>query len=76
VSALIDGANAGRATPYDPDELAKKHDQPTDANALMVFHSRLLLGGDPTPALTSRLAKGMGRKMVAILLAAPEYQLG
>jgi hypothetical protein len=76
VAALLDGVNAGRSKAYDPDELAKKHDQPTDANALMTFHSRLLLGGDPTPALTARLAKGMGRKMVAILLAAPEYQLG
>jgi uncharacterized protein (DUF1800 family) len=76
VSALIDGANAGRSKPYDPDELPKKHEQPTDANALIAFHCRLLLGGDPTPALTTRLVKGMGRKMVAILLAAPEYQLG
>jgi uncharacterized protein (DUF1800 family) len=76
VAALVDGSNAGRARAYDPDELAKKHDQPADANALIAFHCRLLLGGDPTPSLTARLAKGMGRKMVAILLAAPEYQLG
>jgi uncharacterized protein (DUF1800 family) len=76
VSALVDGSNAGRAKPYDPDELAKKYDQPTDANALIAFHCRLLLGGEPTTALTTRLTKGMGRKMVSILLAAPEYQLG
>lgn len=76
VAALVDGANAGRSRAYDPDELAKKHDQPTDANALIAFHCRLLLGGEPTPALTARLAKGMSRKMVAILLSAPEYQLG
>jgi uncharacterized protein (DUF1800 family) len=76
VAALIDGSNAGRAKAYDPDELAKRHDQPTDANALIAFHCRLLLGGDPTPSLTARLARGMGRKMVSILLAAPEYQLG
>jgi uncharacterized protein (DUF1800 family) len=76
VAALVDGSNAGRSKAYDPDELAKKYDQPTDANALIAMHCRLLLGGDPTPALTARLAKGMGRKMVSILLAAPEYQLG
>ena len=49
---------------------------PTDANALITFHHRLLFGGDPTPALTARLAKGMDRKMVALLLSAPEDQLG
>jgi uncharacterized protein (DUF1800 family) len=76
IAALIDGSNAGRSKAYDPDELAKKHEQPTDANALIAFHCRLLLGGEPNPALTTRLVKGMGRKMVAILLAAPEYQLG
>lgn len=76
VAALVEGSNAGRSKAYDPDELARKYDQPTDANALIALHCRLLLGGDPTPALTARLAKGMGRKMVSILLAAPEYQLG
>ena len=48
----------------------------TDANALITFHCRLLLGGDPTPALTARLSKGIDRKMVALLLSSPEYQLG
>jgi uncharacterized protein (DUF1800 family) len=76
VAALIDGTNAGRAKAYDPAELPAKYKLPTDANALISFHCRLLLGGDPTPALTARLAKGMDRKMVALLLSAPEYQLG
>jgi uncharacterized protein (DUF1800 family) len=76
VAALVDGTNAGRPKAHDPAELAKKHGLPTDANALITFHCRLLLGGDPTPALTARLAKGMDRKMVALLLSAPEYQLG
>jgi uncharacterized protein (DUF1800 family) len=76
VTALVDGANAGRPKAHDPEELARKYNLPTDANALMAFHCRLLLGGDPTPALTAQLARGMGRKMVALLLSAPEYQLG
>jgi uncharacterized protein (DUF1800 family) len=76
VAALVDGTNAGRPKAYDPSELPTKYKQPTDANALIAFHCRLLLGGDPTPALTSRLVKGMDRKMVGLLLSAPEYQLG
>ena len=76
VSALIDGTNAGRSKAHDPAELAKSHGLPTDANGLITFHCRLLLGGDPTTAMTARLAKGMDRKMVALLLSAPEYQLG
>jgi len=45
VAALVDGSNAGRSKAYDPDELARKYDQPTDANTLIGFHCRLLLGG-------------------------------
>jgi uncharacterized protein (DUF1800 family) len=76
VAALVDGTNAGRPKAYDPSELPARYKQPTDANAVIAFHCRLLLGGDPTPALTARLVKGMDRKMVALLLSAPEYQLG
>jgi uncharacterized protein (DUF1800 family) len=76
VAALVDGTNAGRSKAYDPGELPAKYKLPTDANALIAFHCRLLLGGDPTPALTARLVKGMDRKMVGLLLSAPEYQLG
>ncbi len=76
VAALIDGTNSGRATPFDPGELAKRHKLPTDANALISFHGRLILGGEPAPALTARLTKGVDRKMVTLLLSAPEAQLG
>jgi len=76
VAALVDGTNAGRPKAYDPAELAKKYGGSTDANALITFHGRLLLGGDPNAGLTARLAKGMDRKMVSLLLSAPEYQLG
>jgi uncharacterized protein (DUF1800 family) len=76
VAALVDGTNAGRSKAHDPAELATQHKLPTDANALITFHCRLLLGGDPTPGLTARLTKGMDRKMVALLLSAPEFQLG
>ena len=76
VAALVDGTNAGRSKAYDPAELPAKYKLPTDANAIIAFHCRLLLGGDPTPALTARLVKGMDRKMVGLLLSAPEYQLG
>ncbi|HEX3151982.1 MAG TPA: DUF1800 domain-containing protein [Gemmataceae bacterium] len=76
VAALVEGTNAGRSKAHDPSELARQHKLPTDANALITFHCRLLLGGDPTPNLIARLAKGMDRKMVALLLATPEFQLG
>ncbi len=76
VAALVDGTNAGRSRAYDSAELPKKYRLPTDANALIGFHCRLLLGGDPTSAMTARLTKGMDRKMVTLLLSAPEYQLG
>src|SRR5262249_18326005 len=76
VAALVCGANGGRPKAYDPAELAKKYGGSTDANALITFHGRLLLGGDPNAGLTARLAKGMDRKMVSLLLSAPEYQLG
>lgn len=76
VAALVDGTNAGRAKAHEPAELSKKYGLATDANALITFHCRLLLGGEPTPGLTARLTKGMDRKMVALLLSAPEYQLG
>jgi uncharacterized protein (DUF1800 family) len=76
VAALVDGTNVGRSKAYDPSEMAKSHRLATDANALISFHSRLLLGGEPTAAMTARLAKGMDRKMVTLLLSSPEYQLG
>jgi uncharacterized protein (DUF1800 family) len=74
--ALVDGTGAGRSRAHDPAGLARRHGLATDANALISFHCRLVLGGDPTPALTARLAKGADRRMVALLLAAPECQLG
>jgi uncharacterized protein (DUF1800 family) len=75
-TALIDGPNAGRSAAYDPAGLAKQHGRPMDANSVIAFHAQLMLGTNPTPGLTARLATGEGRKMVVTLLSGPEAQLG
>lgn len=75
-TALIDGPNTGRPGAYDPAGLAGRHGRPTDANAAIAFHAQLMLGVDPPPGLTARLATGDGRKMVVVLLSGPEAQLG
>lgn len=72
VTALLDGPNAGRPDPFDPVALAKRHGE-ADVPA---FCSRLLLGTDPPAALAARLSSVNGRKIVGVILASPEAQLG
>lgn len=74
-TALIDGPNLGRLKAYEPAELVRTYRLPDDANSVISFHTRLLLGIDPTPSLTARLAKAPGRKLVSLILASPEAQL-
>jgi uncharacterized protein (DUF1800 family) len=75
-TALVGGTDVGRPRRYDPAAWAKRHGLPMDANSLITFHARLILGSDPSAALTARLAKAAAPKRVALLLSAPEAQLG
>jgi uncharacterized protein (DUF1800 family) len=72
ITALLDGPNAGRPTPFDAAAFAQRLGQ----ESLPAFYSQLLLGTDPPAGLRDKLAKVEGRKMVGMLLASPEAQLG
>jgi uncharacterized protein (DUF1800 family) len=74
VNALLDGPSAGRREPFDPALLAAKHDARADEAS--VFCARLLYGSEPSDAWKKRLADAKGRQAVALLLTAPEGQLG
>jgi hypothetical protein len=74
VSALLDGPSAGRREAFDPIPFAEKHG--VKAEDAGVFCARLLYGSEPDEALRKRLAAAKGRQAVALLLAAPEGQIG
>jgi uncharacterized protein (DUF1800 family) len=74
VNALLDGPSTGRPKPLDPAELAGKHG--VQAEDVGVFFTRLLYGVEPNDALQNRLADAKGRQVVALLLTAPEGQVG
>jgi uncharacterized protein (DUF1800 family) len=75
-AALMAGPNVGRASPYDPAALPKKYGFGGGAADVLAFHHRLLFGTEPS-ATQRRRVEGMdGGKMVALLLASPEGQLG
>jgi uncharacterized protein (DUF1800 family) len=75
-TALIAGPNVGRSSPYNAAALPKKYGFGTDADAVLTFHHRLLFGTDPTAEVRRRVSGADGGKMVAMLLASPEAQLG
>jgi uncharacterized protein (DUF1800 family) len=74
VSALLDGPSAGRPRPFDPAELAANHG--ARAEEAVAFCARLLYGADPSDSLRKQIAAAKGRQAVALLLTAPEGQLG
>jgi uncharacterized protein (DUF1800 family) len=75
-TALINGPNVGRVSPYLATALPKKYGFETDANAVLTFHHRLLFGTDPTAEVRRRASGADGGKVVAMLLSSPEAQLG
>ncbi len=72
-TALLDGPNAGRPLPLDAAELARRHGAGED---LAGFYCRLLFGTEASPEVRERVGAAEGRKVVAVLLAMPEAQLG
>jgi uncharacterized protein (DUF1800 family) len=81
-AALVEGKLVGRPGPMDAVALARRHAE-DDAIA---FYTRLLFGIEPTPDWRQRLAAGLdekvkdeddrARKIVALMLAMPEAQVG
>jgi uncharacterized protein (DUF1800 family) len=74
VNALLDGPNAGRREPFDLAALAARHGIKAEDAGL--FCCRLLYGVEPDGALRKRLVAAKGREVAALLLTAPEGQLG
>jgi uncharacterized protein (DUF1800 family) len=72
-AALLAGPNAGRSVPYDPMALTREYGFGADG---LTFHHRLLFGTDPTADVRRRAAGLDGAKVVGMLLASPEGQLG
>jgi uncharacterized protein (DUF1800 family) len=73
VTALLDGPSAGRPGAFDVAAFAGAHGAQED---VAVFSCRLLYGTDPDSSLRKQLAAVKERQAVAMLLTAPEGQLG
>ncbi len=72
--ALLEGTGIGRREAFDPTPLAARYGAP--AEEIGSFCERLLVGREAEGALKQRLAGAAPRQAVAILLTAPEGQLG
>ena len=85
-SALLQGPGVGRSTPMSIVELARRNGIGSTTDDLIGFCTRLLLGVEPDGSLAGRLKNTLGvgstaddrdlRRLVAMLLSAPEGQLG
>jgi uncharacterized protein (DUF1800 family) len=84
-AALVEGIRVGRPQPMDAVALASRHGHGKDQGGIIDFYTRLLLGMEPNPAWRDRLTAALGardprpetvRKLVALILAMPEAQLG
>jgi uncharacterized protein (DUF1800 family) len=85
-AALVGGSSAGRPEPLDALGLARRHRRAHDLDDTIAFYSELLLGAPPSAAYRDRLHKTLGakaalapeivRRVVVLILASPEAQLG
>jgi hypothetical protein len=85
-AALVGGSSAGRPEPLDALGLARRHDRARGLDDIVSFYGELLLGAPPSRALRDRLRKALGaqttleadtvRRVVVLILASPEAQLG
>jgi uncharacterized protein (DUF1800 family) len=86
VAALAGGSSAGRPEPLDALGLARRHQRGGEPEDVIDFYGELLLGASPSPAFRERLHKALGtktalepetvRRVVVLMLASPEAQLG
>jgi uncharacterized protein (DUF1800 family) len=86
VAALVGGSGAGRPEALDALALARRHQRGRDFADAVGFYGELLLGAPPSAALRDRLRKALGakatleaetvRRVVVLILASPEAQLG
>jgi uncharacterized protein (DUF1800 family) len=85
-AALLGGSSAGRPEPLDALALARKHQRGSDLEDVIAFYGELLLGAAPSSTFRARLVKALGgketlepetaRRVVVLILASPEAQLG
>jgi uncharacterized protein (DUF1800 family) len=83
--ALVDGNLSRHGEPFDPVALAKRHGRGDGLTEILAFYGELLEGEAPAPSRRNRLLAALGarasatptdvRRAVALMLAAPEYQL-
>jgi uncharacterized protein (DUF1800 family) len=86
VSALVSGSSAGRPEPLDALGIARRHQRGRDLDDIIHFYGELLLGIAPSAAFLGRLHKALEakatldseivRRVVVLILASPEAQLG
>jgi uncharacterized protein (DUF1800 family) len=84
-AALAGGSTTG-GQPLDALGLARRHQQGGDLEAVIGWATRLLLGTAPNPEFRERLGRALGtkpvhgsetaRRVIALILASPEGQLG
>jgi hypothetical protein len=79
-AALVEGTLSRRGEPFDPLVLTKRHGHGGGLEDVLVFYGQLLEGAAPAEARRKRLLAALGgrpdpRRAVALMLAAPEYQL-
>jgi len=83
--ALVDGLLGGRSTRLDAFALLQRNSSGGDADEVVRFFSELILGTSPPEWLSRQIGESLGsrpiaepatlRRIVALLLAAPESQL-
>jgi uncharacterized protein (DUF1800 family) len=85
-AALVGGSSAGRPEPLDALGIAHRHQRDRDLEDIISFYGELLLGAVPSAAFRERLRKALAskaalepetvRRVVVLILASPEAQLG
>jgi uncharacterized protein (DUF1800 family) len=86
VAALAAGSSAGRPEPLDALGIARRSQRGGDLDDMIRFYGELLIGTSPSQTFRARLHKALGaktqfesetaRRVVVLILASPEAQLG
>jgi len=86
VAALVGGSSAGRPEPLNALSIAQRCQRGRDLEEIIGFYGELLLGAPPSAAFRERVHKALGakaaldsemvRRVVVLILASPEAQLG